>query len=108
MPAGWDQFAVDAQEGRADSMLVFYQRVLALRRPLVRTLPNRMTWRRSPQGVLLYERGSLTVAVNFLAQPVDLEARGRLMIGSHPLVRVREGRLRLPPNSAAWLDNLAP
>jgi alpha-glucosidase len=108
MPAGWDQFAVDAQEGRADSMLAFYQRVLALRRPLVRTLPNRMTWRRSRQGVLLYERGSLTVAVNFLAQPVDLETRGRLMIGSHPLVRVRDGRLRLPPNSAAWLDNLAP
>jgi hypothetical protein len=88
-------------------MLVFYQRVLALRRPLVRVLPHRMTWRQSRQGMLVYQRGSLTVAVNFLAQPVDLEVRGRLMIGSHPLVRAREGKLRLPPNSAAWLDNLA-
>jgi alpha-glucosidase len=107
MPAGWDRFAVDAQEGRPDSMLDFYQRVLALRSPLVRELPHRMTWRRSPQGVLVYARGSLTVAVNFLAQPVDLETRGRLMIGSHPLVSVHDGRLRLPPNSAAWLHNQA-
>ena len=108
MPAGWDNFAVDAQEGMSDSMLVFYQRVLALRRELFHTLPNRMTWRRSGQGVLLYNHGRLTVAVNFLARRVDIEVRGRLLVGSQPRVTVQEGRLRLPANSGAWLDNLAP
>jgi hypothetical protein len=87
-----------------DSMLVFYQRVLALRRLLFRTLPTHMTWSPSRQGVLLYEHGRLTVAVNFLARPVDLEIRGRLVIGSQPLVTALDGRLRLPANSGAWLD----
>jgi alpha-glucosidase len=108
MPAGWDQLAVDAQVGMADSMLVFYQRVLALRRQLFRTLPANMTWSRSRQGVLQYEHGRLTVAVNFLARPVDLEIRGRLLVGSQPLVTARDGRVRLPANSGAWLDNLSP
>jgi hypothetical protein len=108
MPAGWDRFAVDAQMGMADSMLVFYQRVVALRRQLINTLPIHMTWSRSRQGVLQYKHGRLTVAVNFLARPVDLEIRGRLLIGSHPLVTLRKGRLRLPANSGAWLDNRTP
>lgn len=106
MPAGWDRFAVDAQDGMPDSMLVFYRRVLALRRVLFRTLPHRMAWSRSQQGVLQFEHGRLTVALNFLAQPVEIEVSGGLMIASHPLVRLRDGRLRLPANSGAWIDNL--
>jgi alpha-glucosidase len=108
MPASWDQLAVDAQVGMPDSMLVFYQRVLALRRRLFHSLPTQMTWSRSRQGVLLYEHGRLTVAVNFLARPVDLEIKGRLLIGSHPLVAARDGHVRLPANSGVWLDNAAP
>lgn len=108
MPAGWDRFAVDAQAGVADSMLDFYQRVLVLRRQLFHALPIHMTWSRSRQGLLVYKHGRLTVAVNFLARPVDLEIRGRLLIGSHPLVTARDGRVRLPANSGAWLDTLAP
>jgi alpha-glucosidase len=107
MPAGWDRLAVDAQAGAADSMLVFYRHVLAMRRRLFRTLPIQMTWSRSRPGVLLYEHGRLTVAVNFLAQPVSVEIPGRLLIGSHPLVTARDGHLRLPANSGVWLDNTA-
>jgi alpha-glucosidase len=106
MPAGWDRFAVDAQSGSAGSMLVFYQRVLALRRPLSGMLPNQLTWCRAPEGVLVYEHGRLTVAVNFLGRPTELSVRGRLLIASHPLARYRSGRLTLPANSGAWLDNL--
>jgi hypothetical protein len=91
----------------ADSMLVFYQRVLAQRRSLLPVLPHQMRWRSAPHGVLLFEHGRLTVAVNFLARPVDFKVRGRLLIGSKAQVRSRNGRLRLPPNSGAWLDNLA-
>jgi alpha-glucosidase len=107
MPGGWDGFAVDAQAGSAGSMLVFYQRVLALRRRLVGILPNRLRWCPSPEGVLVYERGRLTVAVNFLARQVEVPARGQLLVGSHPLTRSRNGRLKLPANSGAWIDNLA-
>jgi alpha-glucosidase len=104
MPAGWDSLAVDAQAGSADSMLVFYRRVLALRRGLANMLPNRLEWCPAPEGALVYEHGPLSVAVNFLASQVKIPVRGRLLIGSHPLVRHRDGKLTLPPNSGAWLS----
>ncbi len=107
MPAGWDRLAVDAQAGSAGSMLTFYRRVLALRRPLVRTLPNQLRWCPAPGGVLVYEHGRLTVAVNFLASPMELSIPGRVLIASHALARSRNGRLSLPANSGAWLDNRA-
>jgi len=105
MPAGWDDLAVDAQAGSPGSMLVFYQRVLALRRELVGGLPNKLKWCPSPAGALVYEHGRMTVAVNFLARAIDLAVRGRLLITSHPLARTRNGRLKLPANSGAWLDS---
>jgi alpha-glucosidase len=107
MPAGWDRLAVDAQSGSASSMLTFYERVLALRRPLSAMLPNELRWCPALKGVLVYERGRLTVAVNFLARPIELSVRGRLLIATHPLARRRNGRLTLPANSGAWLDNLS-
>ena len=107
-PPGWDRYAVDAQDGSAGSMLTFYRRVLALRRQLVGILPNQVRWCPAPQGVLVYEHGRLTVAVNFLGRPVELVSRGRLLIATHPLASHRKGRLILPANSGAWLDNLAP
>jgi alpha-glucosidase len=107
MPAGWDAFAVDAQVGSPGSMLVFYQRALALRRSVIGTLAGRMRWRAAPAGVLVFEHGRLIVAINFLARPVELPARGRLLISSEPLATVRSGRLTLPANSAAWLDRTA-
>jgi alpha-glucosidase len=106
MPAGWDRLAVDAQVGSPGSMLFFYKRVLALRRPLAGTLPRGLRWLPAPEGVLAYNRGRLTAAVNFLARPVELSLRGRLLIGTQPLVRHRNGRLTLPANSGAWLDTL--
>jgi hypothetical protein len=99
--------AVDAQGGRMTRCLS-YQRVLALRRQLFRTLPAQMAWSRSRPGVLVYRHGHLTVAVNFLRRAVNLEIKGRLLIGSRPLVSAREGRVHLPGNSGAWLDNVAP
>jgi alpha-glucosidase len=106
MPEGWDRFAVDAQVGSANSMLVFYQRVLKLRRPLTGMLPSELRWCPAPEGVLVYERGRLTVAVNFRARPMELSVRGRLLIGTHPLTRFRNSCLILQPNSGVWLDNL--
>jgi alpha-glucosidase len=106
MPVGWDRFAADAQAGRSSSMLVFYQRVLELRRPLLRMLPNRLRWRPAPAGALVYDRGRLTVAVNFRARPIEVPVRGRLLITTNPLAGYRNGRLKLPANSGAWLDKV--
>lgn len=107
MPVGWDRFAVDAESGSAGSMLVFYKRALELRRVLAGMLPNQLRWCRAPEGVLVYEHGRLTVAVNFLPRCMEVKVRGRLLIATHPLARPREGRLSLPANSGAWLDTLA-
>jgi alpha-glucosidase len=104
MPVGWDRLAVDAQAASADSMLGFYRRALALRRTLARRLPEVMSWCPAPDGVLVYSRGALTVACNFLNRPVVLEVGGRVLLATEPLTRLRAGRLSLPPNSTAWVD----
>ena len=104
MPAGWDRLAVDAEDGAAYSMLRFYKRVLAARRLLWPWLPPSIVWLRSPSGVLAYRRERLTVVCNFLARAVRMRVRGRLVLGSAPLAAISQGRLSLPPNSAAWID----
>src|SRR6266567_2610728 len=106
MPAGWDGFAASAEEASAGSMLGFYKRALALRRRLTRWLPSSITWLAAPSGVLVLQRGRLTVACNFLNRPVRVRASGRAMLASDPLVRTKDGWLTLPAGSAAWIDAL--
>jgi hypothetical protein len=77
---------------------------LELRRRLARRIPDRIEWCRAPEGVLLYQRGPLVVACNFLSRPLRLEVGGRLLATSSRLARHRRRRLTLPPNSAVWLD----
>jgi hypothetical protein len=104
MPAGWDENAVDVQAGSQSSMLGYYRRALELRGRLARRLPDRIEWCASPDGVLMYRRGPLVVACNFLSRPVALDVKGRAIATSNALARHRGRRLMLPPNSAAWLD----
>jgi alpha-glucosidase len=106
MPEGWGGYAVDAQSGAAGSMLNFYRSALAVHRTMARMLPREIAWCATPEGVLAYQRGRLTVAVNFLARPMDVAAAGRVLLATDPLIRCRAGRLRMPPNSAAWVDAL--
>jgi alpha-glucosidase len=104
MPAGWDRLAVDAQLASAGSMLGFYRSVLAFRRTLGGVLDADMRWSPAPAGVLAYQRGRLKVAVNFVARPVEIAARGSLLIASQPRVLLKSGKLILPANSGAWID----
>jgi alpha-glucosidase len=106
MPAGWDRLAVDAQAGSTGSMLDFYRQVIALRRRWLDVLPDRLRWRPAPEGALLYQRGRLTVAVNFLGRPMAIPVPGRLLIASHPRIRHSEGTLTMAANSGAWLDRM--
>jgi alpha-glucosidase len=104
MPLGWDEFAVDAELASNTSMLGHYRSALAWRRDLCESLPEIVEWRPAPRGVLFYTRGRLAVACNFLDRPVAVEVGGRILIGTNQRVQHRSGRLRLPPNSAAWVD----
>ena len=108
MPEGWDAYAVDAQSGAASSMLNFYKRALATHRTLAAILPHQVSWCPAPEGVLVYRRGRLTVAVNFQARPMEVGAAGRVLLATDPLVRCTAGRLQLPPNSAAWVLSSSP
>jgi alpha-glucosidase len=103
-PPGWDRLAVDAQLASSSSVLRHYMRALGLRRRLARWLPDRLDWCPTPEAVLMYRRGPLAVACNFGARRVDLEVGGRLLAASDSQVRHVSGRLKLPPNSAAWVD----
>ena len=107
MPTGWDAFAVGAEEASGTSILSFYKGALAVRRRLSPWLPPSIAWRPAPDGVLTYRRERLTVACNFLSRPVSIPACGRLVVASAPLATVRDGRLTLPANSAAWLDSVS-
>ena len=95
--------AVDAQAGWSESTLGQYRRALAIRRRLVARLPARFEWVQCPAGVLAYRRGPLTVACNFSSRTARLRIQGKLLLGSAPLVASKDGFLRLPPDSAAWV-----
>lgn len=104
MPPGWDEYAVDAELDSNTSMLAHYRRAISLRRKLAASLPEIVEWRLSPQGVLLYTRGRLGVACNFLGRTAAVQVEGNLLIGSNQKVQHRSDRLSLPPNAGAWLD----
>ncbi|HEV2415644.1 MAG TPA: alpha-amylase family glycosyl hydrolase [Candidatus Dormibacteraeota bacterium] len=103
MPPGWDRRAIDAQGGWSESTLGQYRRALATRRRLAARLPARFEWLRVPAGVLAYRRGPLTVACNFSSRTARLRIRGKLLLGSAPLVAIKGEFVQLPPNSAAWV-----
>ena len=103
MPAGWDSYAADRQGSSADSMLGFCRRSLAERRRVAARQPEQVEWLRTPPGVLAYRRGRLIVACNFLQRAAQLEARGRLLLQTSPLVQARPGRVSMPANSAFWM-----
>jgi alpha-glucosidase len=105
-PPGWDSYAVDAQERSDDSFLKLYRRVLKLRRTLARWLPMTMRWQAAPRGVLRYQRDQLTVACNFTSRPVEVTQPGRLLMASRAAgVRLEGGRLTLPADACAWIQN---
>lgn len=108
MPAGWEDNAADVQARSSTSMLSLYRRLLATRRGLARRLPATMRWRPAPKDTLIYDRGALTVVCNFGRKPVHLDLEGRLLLSSAPGVIRQDGRLKLPADSAAWLETRRP
>ncbi len=105
-PPGWDRWAADAEEASWTSMLAFYKRALALRRRLSQWVDTSIAWRPAPDGVLVYKRGRLTVACNFLQRPIAIPACGAIAIASGELASIKDGWLTLPASSAAWVDSV--
>jgi alpha-glucosidase len=104
MPAGWDRYAVDREEGAGDSMLAFYRTAIGIRRNRASAWPSGITWVSGPASCLVYQRGRLTVACNFGARSERLALGGSLTLASHRGVALEDGHLLLPPASAAWVE----
>jgi len=90
IPADFAERSVEAQEGRAGSMLEVFRTALALR-------PHGpFGWLPAPPGVLLFARGDVMCAVNVDGAPFALPA-GEVLLASEEL----SDRL-LPAGAAAW------
>ena len=96
MPQGWAAQSVEAQERNPDSTLSLFRSALRLR-----PRGGGLSWRESPRGAMIFDRGDLTCLVNVDAPALELPA-GELVLASEP-----ELARTLPPNTAAWIRRTA-
>ncbi|WP_425955471.1 glycoside hydrolase family 13 protein [Xylanimonas sp. McL0601] len=99
-PAAWTDYAVDAQEADAGSMLHLYREVLRLRRHLPELADAGLTWIGTEgDDVVAFHRGErFACVVNLGTQPAPLPD-GEVLLASGPLT---DGRAA-PSDTAVWL-----
>ncbi|MET0458935.1 MAG: alpha-amylase family glycosyl hydrolase, partial [Ilumatobacteraceae bacterium] len=97
-PDDWAARTVEAQLADEHSMLTLYRRAIALRRRLLASLGQDLTWCASDPAVLAFERGAVGCVVNLSAQPIALPWAGDVLLASAELVAGM-----LPPDAAAWV-----
>jgi alpha-glucosidase len=98
-PEEWAGLSVEAQEGREGSTLEFYRAALQARRDHALGTGDQVTIADSARGVLVVERGPLTVVLNCGETPVPLPA-GDVLIASDELTGDK-----LPADTAVWLHS---
>ncbi|MCG5216310.1 glycoside hydrolase family 13 protein [Streptosporangium sp. KLBMP 9127] len=98
-PVEWAALSAERQAADPGSTLAYYQRALALRRSLRRSLPDGIAWLDSPEGALVFTRGTLTCAINCGPDPVPLPPHERVLLSSGS---IHAGTL--PPDTAVWLS----
>jgi alpha-glucosidase len=99
-PKEWRDLTVEAESGKADSMLELYRAALGIRRAEPALGDGPMTWLESPDGVLAFDRGtSVRCVTNLSAQPVPLPAHAVVILTSGPLTA--DGLLAA--DTSAWL-----
>ena len=96
MPPEWSVKSAEAQRGDPASTLELFRSALRLR-----PRGDEFAWRDGPEGTMIFDRGDLTVAVNFDAPELELPV-GELVLASDPDVGTS-----LPPNTAAWIRRSA-
>jgi alpha-glucosidase len=92
MPQDWAAVSVEAQAGLSGSTLELYRAALRLR-----PRGEELTWRESPEGTMIFDRGDLTCLVNFDAPELELPD-GALVLASEPDITTT-----LPSDTAAWV-----
>ncbi|MFY1704019.1 glycoside hydrolase family 13 protein [Micromonospora sp. WMMA1923] len=97
-PTSWAEYALDRQRGVPGSTYELYRTALRLRREhqLGR---GTLRWLESPDEVLAFANGPLTVLTNFGATPLPLPAGAELLHTSAPL----DTDGHLPTDTTAWL-----
>jgi alpha-glucosidase len=99
-PAEWGTLSAEWQAADPLSTLAFYREALALRRSLRGSLPGEIGWLPSPEGALVFTRGTLTCAINCGLDPVPLPPHQRVLLSSGTI----EPAI-LPPDTAVWLQS---
>ncbi|WP_405016546.1 glycoside hydrolase family 13 protein [Kitasatospora sp. NBC_00070] len=101
-PADWAGLSVEAQAGDPTSTLELYRSALTVRRehPDLGAGAS-VEWLDTPAGVLAFRRGSFVCTVNVGAEPVRIEAPGRILLSSTEAVAV-DGATLLPADSTIW------
>jgi alpha-glucosidase len=96
IPQDWGTASVEAQTGEPLSTLELYRAALRLR-----PRGEEFSWRDGPDGTMIFDRGNLTVAVNFDGTDLELPD-GELVLASEPSVKTT-----LPADTAAWVRRSA-
>ncbi|WP_428967145.1 glycoside hydrolase family 13 protein [Micromonospora fluostatini] len=96
-PPSWAEYALDRQRGVPGSTYELYRGALRLRREhgLGR---GTLRWRESPDTVLSFTNGGLTVLTNFGPDPVPLPAGAQVVQASAPL----DDAGRVPTDATVW------
>jgi alpha-glucosidase len=92
MPEGWRAMSAATQDGDPASMLELFRAAMRLR-----PRHEEFAWRDAPEGTMIFDRGDLTVAVNFDAHELPLP-QGELVLASE-----RDVTTTLPANTSAWI-----
>ncbi|MFF1796028.1 alpha-amylase family glycosyl hydrolase [Kitasatospora sp. NPDC058263] len=105
-PAEWAGLSVEAQTGDPTSTLELYRSALAIRREQSGLgAGTGVEWLASPEGTLVFRRGSFVCTVNTTAEPVRIPAPGRLLLSSADAATEAAdagGEAVLGPESTDW------
>jgi alpha-glucosidase len=100
-PAAWAALSVSAQTGVEGSTLELYRKALQLRRSDIGLGGHGLQWLPSPEGALVFTRGSGFVCmVNVSAEPLARPAGAHVLLNSGAL----DTQGRVPADTTVWLQ----
>ena len=111
MSQSWRVFTVENENAEPLSVLNLYRNALVLRaQHLVGA--GELIWLESPfhgaknSNLLIFKRGSITVAMNLSQQNQEMDLDGKVVVESYGKVETSAGKLLLPPLTSIWCLSL--